>query len=146
VVVNNRIKSKRFKINPVIPSFKKQRHIHISLVNFILFTIKSVFKNWKRHSLEFLFYRSALLYPLIILLILCSEFLSDPWIYPKSDPIISKKKSQIGSDFNCGLFDLIQLFFLLYNKNKQVVRNFKFYQTFKPRPSQNPNNFFSQNH
>jgi hypothetical protein len=25
---------------------------------------------------------------------------------------------------------------------KQVIRNFKFYQTFKPRPSQNSNTFF----
>jgi hypothetical protein len=27
---------------------------------------------------------------------------------------------------------------------KQVLRNFKFYQTFIPRPSQNSNTFFSQ--
>jgi hypothetical protein len=27
---------------------------------------------------------------------------------------------------------------------KQVLRNFKFYQTFKPRPSQNTNTFFSK--
>ncbi len=29
---------------------------------------------------------------------------------------------------------------------EQVLRNFKFNQTFKPRPSQNTNTFFFQNH
>jgi hypothetical protein len=33
-------------------------------------------------------------------------------------------------------------FILLFYQKKQVLRNFKFYQTFKPRPSQNSNTFF----